>query len=189
MAKALKLPPALKTRITKLFKQGVLLPEIKAEIELKFPKINIPRIKTVLKAHFMDHCDTLWSEAVKLKAGNICIVDKKPCSLNAHHMIGRGNYKYRWDVDNGLCLGVYRHTMAHDMSAHGSTSATQAFADWMEENASDRWQWFQGHRYDHELIKVDVYFLLETAKRLEAEIKELKSKPKVNIMERKKVTE
>ena len=187
MAKAKKLPPALKTRITKLFKQGMLLPDIKAEIEVKFPKINIQRIKTVLKAHFMGYCDSLWSEAVKLKAGNICIIDKKPCSLNAHHLIGRSNYKYRWDVENGVCLGSYRHLFAHDMAAHGSTSATQRFADWMITHRLEQWARFQGNLNDHEIIKVDVYFLLETAKRLEAEIEQLKNKPKVNILARKKV--
>ena len=187
MAKAKKLPPALKTRITKLFKQGVLLPEIKAEIALKFPKINIPRIKTVLRSHFLDHCDELWRQAVYLKGNHMCPIDMKKCGLNAHHLIGRGNYKYRWDTENGICLGIYRHNMAHDMAAHGSTSATQAFAEWMEESEPEQWQLFQERRNDPEKITVDVYFLLETAKRLEAEIELLKNRPKVDIMARKKV--
>ena len=188
MAKTKKLTPALKCRITKLFKGGMLLPDIKATILIESgTDIPIPRIKTVLKSHFMGHCDELWSELVKLKAGNFCIIDKKPCSLNAHHMIGRKNYKYRWDVDNGLSLGIYRHTMADDLCAHGSTSATQAFAERMATNFTSRWAWFQEHRYDHELIKVDVYFLLETAQRLESEIAVLKSQPKPDRLARKKL--
>ena len=181
-----KLRPSTKTRITKLFKGGTELPDIKAILKEEGFTVSVTRIKTVLRKYFMKYCDNLWSHAVKLKADNLCLVENKACSLNSHHMIGRINYKYRWDLNNGLCLGIYMHTMAHDMAAHGSTSATQAFADWMEENASDRWQWFQEHRYDHELIKVDVYFLLETAKRLESEIETLKNRPKVDIMARKK---
>jgi hypothetical protein len=187
MAKAKKLPPALKTRITKLFKGGMLLPDIMVEIEPKFAKINIPRIKTVLKAHFLGHCDTLWAEAVKLKAGNICIIDRKPCSLNAHHLIGRSNYKYRWDIENGLSLGIYRHTMANDLCAHGSTSATHAFAIRIMLDYPKRWKWFQEHCVDQEHITVTVYYLLETAQRLEKEIEDLKKKPKVDIMARRKV--
>lgn len=188
MAKAKKLPPAIKGRITKLFKAGMLLPDIRQELKNKnWLDVPIPRIKTVLKAHFMDHCDHLWSEAVKLKAGYLCAIDKKPDSLNSHHLIGRSNYKYRWNVDNGVCLGCYRHTMAHDMAAHGSTSATQAFAHRFASMYPERWGWFSTHRTDHEKIKCDVYYLLETAKRLEAEIEALKKQPKPNILARKKV--
>ena len=191
MAKAKKLPPALKGQITKLFKGGMELPDIKAIIAEKFPKITTERIKTVLRAHFMNLCDNLWSEAVKLKAGNICIVDKKAdCMLNSHHLIGRSNYKYRWEVNNGVCLGVYRHTMAHDMAAHGSTSATQAFAAWMIDNRPQQWAIFQFRLEDWKFteIKIDVYFLLGTMTRLEAEIETLRNQPKADITARKKVT-
>jgi hypothetical protein len=187
MTKTRKIPPAIKGQITKLFKAGMLLPDLKVKIAEKLPWVTTERIKTVLKAHFMDHCDHLWSEAVKLKAGNICIIDQKRCSLNSHHLIGRINYKYRWDVDNGVCLGIYRHTLAHDMAAHGSTAATLAFATRMENSQPMQWAWFQDHRYDHEMIKVDVYYLLETAKRLEKEIEALKNSPQVDILERRKV--
>jgi len=171
MAKAKKISAGTKGYITKLFKQGKTLPEIK-----EITDVPVPRIKTILKKHLMEVCDKLWSEAVKLEADNICLVDKKPCNTNSHHMIGRSNYKYRWVLANGLCLGAYRHSMANDMAAHGSTSATQAFADWLARNASKRWQWFEEHRYDHELIKVDVFFLLDTMRRLEQQIELLKDK-------------
>lgn len=187
--KARKLSPAIKGNITKMFKKGVLLPEIKRIVSEKFPKITTERLKTVLRSHFMGLCDELWSEAVKLKAGDICIVDKRPCTLNSHHLIGRSNFKYRWDVDNGVSLGIYRHTMAHDMAAHGSTSATQAFAGWMIAHRSSQWLWFIDHRHDHENIKVDVYFLLETAERLEKYIADLRANAKPDILARKKVTD
>ena len=182
-----KLKPSTKSRITKLFKSDKELPEIRKILKSEGVDVAIAQIKTVLRKYLMKHCDHLWSHAVKLKAGNICIIDRKPCSLNSHHLRGRSNYKFRWDIDNGVCLGVYRHTMASDMAAHGSTSATEAFAEKMEEIRPEQWARFQKNREDHEKIKVDVYYLLETAKRLEAEIKEIENNPKVDILRRRKV--
>lgn len=182
-----KLKPTTKTRITKLFKQDKGLPEIRETLKNEGFPVTTVQVKAVLRRYFIKYCDTLWSEAVKLKAGNLCVIENKPDSLNSHHLIGRTNYKYRWDVDNGVCLSCCRHTLAHDMAAHGSTSATTAFAFWMAENQQELWILFLTNRNDHETIKVDVYYLLETANRLEAEIETLKSMPKVDIMMRKKV--
>jgi hypothetical protein len=182
-----KLKPAIKGQITKLFKQGKELQEIREIIKEKSQKITTEKIKTVLRAHFIKLCDDLWRELVFLQDGNRCIIEKTPDNLNPHHLIGRGNYKYRWNQKNGVTLGVYRHTMAHDMAAHGSTSATQAFADWMKTNRKIQWEWFQVHREDPRKIKVDVYYLLDTAKRLKFEIETLRNQPKPDILARKKV--
>lgn len=182
-----KLSGALKGQITKMFKKGMLLPEIREAVKPKFPKITTQRIKTVLRAHFMQYCDDLWADAVKLKAGNLCIIEKNCGTLNAHHLVGRSNYKFRWDIDNGVCLGAYRHTFADDMAAHGSTAATQKFALWMMVNRVEQWQKMMANMCDREIIKVDVYFLLETAQRLEAEIEKMKSQPKPDLLARKRL--
>ena len=187
MAKKNKLPPAIKGNITKLFKQGKELPEIRAIINEKSLNITIQRIKTVLRSHFMGLCDELWAEAVKLKAGNKCVIEGACDSLNSHHLIGRSNYKYRWDVDNGVSLSTYRHTMAHDMAAHGSTSATVAFVQWLGRKRPEQWIWFLDHKDDHTIIKVDIYHLLDTAKRLKVEIETLRNQPKPDLLARKKV--
>lgn len=185
-----KLRPSTKGRIVKLFKGGMEMPAIRKVLKTEGFIISITQMKTVIRKYLVKYCDNKWGEAVKLKAGLICIIDKKPCLLNAHHLIGRKNYKYRWDTDNGVCLGAYRHTMAHDMAAHGSTSATQSFADWMMQHRGEQWALFiSRNRYDPEVIKTDVYFLLDTMNRLEAEITALKSRPKPDILARKKVTD
>ncbi len=181
-----QLPGAIKGNITKMFKTGKLLPEIREVVRQKFPKITTERIKTVLRAHFMELCDNLWSEAVKLKAGNVCVISGDRDSLNAHHLIGRKNYKFRWDIDNGVCLGAYRHRLADDMVAHGSTAATQKFAGWMWGHRTLQWAVMLKNMDDHEQIKVDVYFLLETANRLEAEIEQMTNQPKPDILARKR---
>ncbi len=181
-----KLSGALKGKITKMFKKGLLLPAIRKAIEPEFPDINTQRIKTVLRAHFMELCDDLWAVAVKLKAGNRCIIDNSAKTLNAHHLIGRSNYKFRWDIDNGVCLGAYRHRLADDMAAHGSTAATARFMDWMQQNRLSQWMLMRANMLDPELIKCDVYFLLETAKRLEGEIWKMKNAPRPDILARKK---
>lgn len=184
-----KLRPSTKTRITKLFKGGMEMPNIRKVLKTEGFIISITQMKTVIRKYLVKYCDNKWAEAVKLKAGLICIIDRKPCQLNAHHLIGRKNYKYRWDTDNGVCLGAYRHTMADDMAAHGSTSATQAFAGWMIDNRFDQWNRFLVNRHDQEKPKIDVYFLLEVMNRLESEIAALKSRPKPDILARKKVTD
>jgi hypothetical protein len=188
MAKAKKLSPALKGRITKLFKGGMLLPDIKETLLVeKDTDIPIPRIKTVLRSHFLGHCDDLWAEAVKLKAGNLCIIDRLPATLNAHHLIGRSNYKFRWNVLNGVCLSSYRHMLANDLCAHGSTSATKRFASWMANHRTGQWATFLNRMNDTEKIKVDVYFLLETERQLTRQIEALKNKPKPDLLARRKV--
>ncbi len=182
-----KLRPSTKTRITKLFKQDTDLPEIRKLLKFEGFTVSTVQIKAVLRKYFIKYCDNLWANAVKLTAGNLCIIDRTANTLNAHHLIGRKNFKFRWDIDNGVCLGAYRHMLDGDMAAHGSTSATQEFASWMIAHRLGQWATFQGRRNDNEKITVDVYFLLETAKRLESELARLKSQPKVDLLAREKV--
>ncbi len=153
MAKAKKLPGAVKGRITKLFKSGMLLPEIKAVIVEIFPKITTERIKTVLRSHFMGLCDELWGEAVKLRDGNKCVISKKGGKLDPHHLIGRKNYNYRWCTDNGVTLASDHHTLGGRIAAHGSTDVQLRFTEWMEEHRPDQWAWFLKHKDDQTKIK------------------------------------
>lgn len=71
-------------------------------------------------------CDELWSEAVKLRAGNKCEICQKTERLNSHHIITRNNYNVRYDLENGVCLCVGHH-MTGLFSAHGNPG-------WFHEN-------------------------------------------------------
>ncbi len=83
--------------------------------------------------------DTLWSKAVKLRAGGRCEICGKEYGINSHHVIGRVNYNLRWDLRNGVALCISHHKFGV-FSAH--------------ENPIYFMSWFKKHRpEDYEYIK------------------------------------
>ena len=48
--------------------------------------------------------DKLWGEIIKAKDGHKCQKCGNAAYLNAHHIVGRSNYKVRWEVENGITL-------------------------------------------------------------------------------------
>jgi len=182
-----KIKPSTKAKITKAFKKDLSVPEIRDAVIEECPKITLERIRTIIRKHLKDLCDKLWSDAVKIRDGGKCVISGKRDNLNSHHLIGRSNYRFRWDIMNGVTLSPDHHTLGRKISAHGSTDVTDRFAEWMKKYKPKRWAWFQKHRDDKQQIKVDIYMLLETSRRLTEETEELQSKPKVDILVRKKV--
>lgn len=63
-------------------------------------------------------CDDLWSKLVKIKAGFKCEHCWKTKFLNSHHIFSRVNWATRYDLDNGICLCSWCHTMSQKFSAH-----------------------------------------------------------------------
>lgn len=74
--------------------------------------------------------DTVWSQLVKLQAGNKCEVCGKTESLNSHHIVGRRNLRLRWETYNGVCLCAGCHTFKTD-SFHQNPVWAE---DWLKEN-------------------------------------------------------
>ena len=56
-------------------------------------------------------CDILWSKLVR--ANGECVMCGKPGPLNAHHIQGRTSLAVRYNLENGLCLCVGCHFIAH----------------------------------------------------------------------------
>lgn len=51
------------------------------------------------------YCDKLWTEIIKIKAGNKSeISGRSDGALGAHHVHGKGSYALRYDIRNGICL-------------------------------------------------------------------------------------
>lgn len=70
--------------------------------------------------------DTAWSALVKARAGNRCErCERSDKRLDAHHYVGRGNFRTRWLLANGVCLCSWEchRTWAHNYPAE--------FVDWM----------------------------------------------------------
>ena len=55
------------------------------------------------------YCDDLWAEWVKLRDGKKCVKCGTEFELHSHHIIKRGVWNLRYDIDNGLTLCFYDH--------------------------------------------------------------------------------
>lgn len=75
--------------------------------------------------------DTLWSKAVKSRAGNKCERCPKIEPLQSHHCIGRRNKTLRHVVSNGCCLCAGCHFFAEQNGI--------AFAKWILEKRGEQW--------------------------------------------------
>jgi hypothetical protein len=89
-------------------------------------------------------CDELWSKLVKIRAWFKCEYCWWPW-VNSHHLFTRNNYATRFDLDNGVCLCKWHHTMSSKFSAH---KTPMIFDEWI---ISKRWQ----ERYDRLKLKAN----------------------------------
>lgn len=89
--------------------------------------------KTASKKTLTKKLDKAWSDVVKLQAGNKCEVCGKTDYINAHHIVGRRNYRLRWEIYNGVCLCSGCHTFKTD-SAHQNPVW---FEKWLKENRGE----------------------------------------------------
>ena len=75
------------------------------------------------RAKMTKKLDDLWREAIKLLACDKCELTGRPSGIgrgkvhNAHHIVGRSNFRTRWLVANGAYLCAGKHTLNAD-SAH-----------------------------------------------------------------------
>lgn len=72
------------------------------------PRKPIKRSKSPHKI-LEKECDALWSKAVKLRAGNKSEISGKTDVLNAHHLVGKPNYRLRYELSNGISLTSGEH--------------------------------------------------------------------------------
>lgn len=79
-------------------------------------------------------CDELWSKLVKARAWFRCEYCGKTNYLNSHHIFTRNNYSTRFDLDNGICLCSWHHTMSKSFSAHRTPLE---FAEWIIEKRGE----------------------------------------------------
>lgn len=98
------------------------------------------------------HCDALWSELVKLRAGNKCDRCESTHMTQGHHIIPRTNWNLRYEIDNGVCLCL-RH---HLFWAHKDVIS---FTNWINRKYSGRIERLElkrngKARHDYTLIKL-----------------------------------
>ena len=100
--------------------------------------------------------DRLWSLAVRDDWASKCAVCGNP-KCEAHHLIPRGNYATRYLIANGIAL-CFTHHKADDAIAPHCNAA--GWMEWLEENTTDRAQWYRDHKWDKfSGIKTQSYFV------------------------------
>ena len=166
-----KINPVVKRDIIRLYKAGEDVKSIEGYCKAKMPKITTGRVATVLHSYYEGVADDIWAIKVKELEGFRCAVCKQSDKqLNSHHLIGRKNSNYRFDIDNGICLCSEHHTLGNSISAHGSTDVTDRFMSWLMEKRADQYEWFCENR-DNKAIRPFKFWELEIIVR---ELKELK---------------
>jgi hypothetical protein len=80
----------------------------------KVTKKELKRLeKKAIKKQFKE-----WSEAVKTRDNNKCVICGKTERLNAHHIIPRQDKRFRFDLDNGISLCSLHHQFSRENSPH-----------------------------------------------------------------------
>ena len=88
--------------------------------------------------------DSLWSQAVKARAGQRCEVTlRKGIRLESHHFYGRRNLSVRWVVSNGFSLGHDKHRWAEEQPAE--------FMAWAIKSRGQ--QWFEDLQMQSRMLK------------------------------------
>jgi len=127
-------------------------------------------------------CDELWKILIRLEFNNkcpICVQQGLPLDetgLNAHHLISRRVFKYRWDTENGILICPKHHEFGLELSAH---TAPWAFEAWIKDHMPIKYSSWVNNRQD---IKSDgkfqyesIYFRLEEQhKRMTGEYHKIK---------------
>lgn len=99
--------------------------------------MNKPWYKKIPKSKGRNFCDELWAELVKIRDNHKCIMCDSTEMLNAHHLISRRVFRYRWNIDNGVTICPGHHEFSLIMSFHTSPWATE---DWMKINRPEQYE-------------------------------------------------
>jgi hypothetical protein len=106
-------------------------------------KSNLQRRKDkVGSPYWKKKADSVWSMLIR-SVGRCAVCGE--AGNDAHHLIGRGRLATRHSLANGLCLCHAHHKWSNTLSAHG---APLAFAEWLQKNHPERWDWVCEHKND-----------------------------------------
>jgi len=93
--------------------------------------------------------DEIWAFKVKERDDYTCQVCKKKSSnVNAHHILPRGLKGLRWDVNNGISLCAYHHSLG-PWSAHKNAIW---FYGWLNENKKDTLRYIMAKLSQYEKV-------------------------------------
>ena len=120
-------------------------------------------MKLTPRKRLIKELDKLWTEIVKLRAGNKCqYCGRNNIRLNAHHIHSRSRYATRWDLDNGVCLCFTHHRLMHDDPEEAMKFYKTLFT---------QEQWEQLKTKAHQLAKFSLADLEQMRDKLKEELK------------------
>lgn len=118
--------------------------------------------KKLPKSRGRNFCDDLWANLVKTRDGHKCMVCGSEFMINAHHLISRRVFKYRWLVPNGVSVCPTEHEFSLTLSFHTSPWAAEK---WMSENRPEQYKlWVENRNNISEEFETDydeIYYRLE----------------------------
>jgi hypothetical protein len=89
--------------------------------------------------------DAAWG-AYMHRRYNRCAVNQDCAGrLESHHLLSRAVRATRHDPANGIMLCSLHHKYSPHCSPHG---APLQFAQWLQTNLPDKWDWVQRHKND-----------------------------------------
>ena len=100
----------------------------------------------------------IWSQLVKWRADYKCEYCGSKNRIHAHHVIRRGKYQLRWDLENGVCLCYMHHIADKDFSAHKDGAR---FTTWIKGKRGGKWWSYLQDRIAGEVNKAEQFKKLE----------------------------
>jgi hypothetical protein len=104
-------------------------------------KIGFPKVKKVKRSTLKNKCDKLFRDVIRRKGYcELKGMDKVKCSgdLQTMHIVGRANYRLRWEEDNALC-GCSGHHFYY-------TNNPFFFYELVESEFPDKWDFIIEHK-------------------------------------------
>jgi len=131
-----------------------------SDVKVKYTKMSRSRGRNAL--------DEIWKVLVK----NNHLLNGKPCCavcggqnmVQAHHVIGRSIYAYRWEPVNGVPLCALHHDACVWQSAH---HAPWWWLQWLKENKSVTYEWLYQHCWDRPTKTADDFVYDEIYSQME----------------------
>lgn len=106
-----------------------------------------------LSGFWKRRADAAWGAWVHANY-RTCAVNNGHCAghLEAHHLISRAVRATRHCKGNGILLCSFHHKYSPHCSPHG---APLQFAEWLQINKPEKWEWAMTHRNDWKTIKAN----------------------------------
>lgn len=118
------------------------------------------------------YCMEIWSEIIRFRDKNKCVLCGNYKYVQAHHLISRKYAPTRYDINCGVsvCSGchVFRMTSVH--------VAPWILYEWLEKNRPEQYKWFIENRVgvlNPKKMKLDINFYREKLKYLLSEFEKL----------------